>query len=462
PRPRAGRAGSPVQRAQPRHHRLHHPGDRLTAPGPERRRDSRLRARRAPRPARGARGTARPECRSPAGPPARGGRGGAGSPHGRGRSDDIEGAEQPVTTSEQSAGDERIAQIHEALTGVIDPEIHRPITELGMVGSVEVDAEGTAKVHVLVTIEGCPMRDRIERETAEATATVPGLSRVEVSTSAMTEEQRRELTDRLRQGRRQIPFNQPGSLTRIFAVSSGKGGVGKSTVTANLAAAMAADGLRVGVIDADIHGFSMPGMFGITDQPAKVSDLLMPPTGHGVAVMSIGMFVPEGQAVVWRGPKMHRAIEQFASDVFWGDLDVLLLDLPPGTGDVAISVAQLLPGAQMVVVTTPQQSASGVAERVGSLSTSTEQEIAGVVENMNGLRLPYGTVMDVFGTGGGDRVAETLGRAVGHDVPVLGRVGLDPALREGADRGVPLVVSDPDSPTSIALRDIARSLVHKP
>ncbi len=372
-----------------------------------------------------------------------------------------------MTTSEQSdagqaAGDERVAQIHEALTGVIDPEIHRPITELGMVGSVEIDAEGTAKVHVLVTIEGCPMRDRIERETAEATATVPGLSRVEVSTSAMTEEQRRELTDRLRQGRRQIPFNQPGSLTRIFAVSSGKGGVGKSTVTANLAAAMAADGLRVGVIDADIHGFSMPGMFGITDQPTKVSDLLMPPTGHGVAVMSIGMFVPEGQAVVWRGPKMHRAIEQFASDVFWGDLDVLLLDLPPGTGDVAISVAQLLPGAQMVVVTTPQQSASGVAERVGSLSTSTEQEIAGVVENMNGLTLPDGTVMDVFGTGGGDRVAETLGRAVGHDVPVLGRVGLDPALREGADQGVPLVVSDPDSPTSIALRDIARSLVHKP
>ncbi|WP_420897510.1 P-loop NTPase [Brachybacterium saurashtrense] len=344
----------------------------------------------------------------------------------------------------------------------MDPEIHRPLTELGMVDSVEVDADGTARVQVLVTIEGCPMRDRIERETAEATATVPGLSRVEVSTRAMSEEQRRELTTRLRQGRRQIPFNQPGSLTRIFAISSGKGGVGKSTVTANLAAAMAADGLRVGVIDADIHGFSMPGMFGIDDQPTKVSDLLMPPEAHGVAVMSIGMFVPEGQAVVWRGPKMHRAIEQFASDVFWGDLDVLLLDLPPGTGDVAISVAQLLPSAQMVVVTTPQQSASGVAERVGSLSTSTEQEIAGVVENMAGLTLPDGSVMDVFGTGGGDRVAQALGRSVGHDVPVLGRVGLDPALREGADQGVPLVVSRPDSPTALALRGIARSLVRKP
>src|SRR5690606_5015509 len=205
-----------------------------------------------------------------------------------------------VTTAEKP-GDDRVAAIHEALNGVMDPEIHRPLPELGMVDSVEVDEDGIARVHILVTIEGCPMRDRIERDTAEATATVPGLTRVEVTTSAMTEEQRRELTTRLRQGRRQIPFNQPGSLTRIFAVSSGKGGVGKSTVTANLAAAMAADGLRVGVIDADIHGFSMPGMFGITDQPTKVSDLLMPPVGHGVAVMSIGMFVPEGQAVVWRG-----------------------------------------------------------------------------------------------------------------------------------------------------------------
>ena len=278
----------------------------------------------------------------------------------------------------------------------------------------------------------------------------------------MTEQQRRALTAQLREGRREIPFNQPGSLTRIFAISSGKGGVGKSTVTANLAAAMAADGLRVGVIDADIHGFSMPGMIGITEQPTKVSDLLMPPAAHGVAVMSIGMFVPEGQAVVWRGPKMHRAIEQFASDVYWGDLDVLLLDLPPGTGDVAISVAQLLPGAKMVVVTTPQQSAASVAERVGSLAASTEQQIAGVVENMTGLTLPDGSVMDVFGTGGGDRVAATLGEAVGHDVPVLGRVGLDPALREGSDQGTPLVTSDPDSPTTAALRDISRSLVNRP
>ncbi len=365
-------------------------------------------------------------------------------------------------TTPHSPADDRVRQIREALGEVMDPEIHQPITDLGMVDDISVDAEGVARVQVLVTIEGCPMRDRIERETAEAAATVPGLSRVEVDSRAMSEEQRRELTARLRQGRRQIPFNQAGSLTRIFAVSSGKGGVGKSTVTANLAAAMAAQGLRVGVIDADIHGFSMPGMFGITEQPTKVSDLLMPPQAHGVAVMSIGMFVPEGQAVVWRGPKMHRAIEQFASDVYWGDLDVLLLDLPPGTGDVAISVAQLLPGAKMLVVTTPQQSAAAVAERVGSLATATGQEIAGVVENMAGLTLPDGSVMDVFGRGGGDRVAATLAGAVKHPVPVLGRVPLEPPLREGADAGIPLVVSNPESPAAKSLIEIARVLTHQP
>lgn len=358
--------------------------------------------------------------------------------------------------------DPRLGRIMTALEGVIDPEIHRPITELGMVDSVSIDDADIAHVHVLVTIEGCPMRDRIEKDAAEAAATVPGLAGVRVESSAMSEQQRRELTERLRQGRRQIPFNQPGTLTRILAICSGKGGVGKSSVTANLAAAMAADGLSVGVIDADIHGFSMPGMFGVEDRPTKVGDLLMPPNAHGVAVMSIGMFVPPGQAVVWRGPKMHRAIEQFAADVFWGDLDVLLLDLPPGTGDVAISVAQLLPAAQMVVVTTPQVSAASVAERVGSLASSTGQEIAGVVENMAGLRLPDGTIMEVFGSGGGDRVAATLGEAVGHPVPVLGRIPLEPALREGADAGVPLVVADPDSPAAQALVATARALVHRP
>lgn len=352
--------------------------------------------------------------------------------------------------------DPRIDQIYEALAGVMDPEIHRPITELGMVGQIDIDADDVARVSILVTIEACPMRDSIERHAAEATATVAGLSRVEVSSQAMTEEQRRVLTERLRQGRRAIPFNTPGNLTRIFAISSGKGGVGKSSVTANLAAAMAADGLRVGVIDADIHGFSMPGMFGITEQPTKVGDLLMPPTAHGVAVMSIGMFVPEGQAVVWRGPKIHRAIEQFAADVYWGELDVLLLDLPPGTGDVAISIAQLLPGAKMLVVTTPQSSAASVAERIGSMSRSTEQEIIGVIENMAGLRMPDGSVMEVFGHGGGDRVAATVGSEV------LGRIPLEPAVREGADAGVPVVVAEPASPAAQEFVRIARHLTHRP
>ncbi|WP_347041813.1 Mrp/NBP35 family ATP-binding protein [Brachybacterium nesterenkovii] len=358
--------------------------------------------------------------------------------------------------------DDRVTRIREALDRVIDPEIHKPITELGMVDAVEVDENGAALIRVLLTIEGCPMRGRIEKDTAEAAATVPGLTEVRVETSAMTEEQRAELTRRLREGRRAIPFNEPGSLTRILAVSSGKGGVGKSSVTANLAAAMALDGLRVGVLDADIHGFSMTGMLGITDRPTKVGDLLMPPEAHGVKAMSIGMFVPQAQAVVWRGPKLHRAIEQFASDVYWGDLDVLLLDLPPGTGDVAISVAQLLPRAEMVVVTTPQPSAAGVAERVGSLAASVEQDIAGVVENMSWMELPDGSRSEVFGAGGGERVAQTLTDAIGHRVRVLGQVPLDPRLRQGADDGVPVVISAPESEAARVLREIASALAHRP
>lgn len=365
--------------------------------------------------------------------------------------------------SAQAARNQPLAeQILAALARVEDPEIRKPITELGMVDSVDVDDAGVARIGILLTIEGCPMRGRIERDVAEAAATVPGLTEVRVDTAAMSDEQRRDLTRRLREGRRSIPFNDAGSLTRILAVSSGKGGVGKSSVTANLAAAMARDGLRVGVLDADIHGFSMTGMLGITDRPTKVGDLLMPPEAHGVKVMSIGMFVPEGQAVVWRGPKMHRAIEQFASDVYWGDLDVLLLDLPPGTGDVAISVAQLLPRAEMVVVTTPQPSAALVAERVGSLAASVEQDIVGVVENMSWMEMPDGSRSEVFGTGGGERVAQTLTEAVGHRVRVLGQVPLEPRLREGADTGTPVVLSAPDSAAAAALREVARELGHRP
>lgn len=354
-----------------------------------------------------------------------------------------------------------------ALSRVIDPEIGRPITDVGMVDSVEVvsgDSGPRAVIHLLMTIEGCPMRGHIEKNAAEAVAAVDGLTEVRVESGTMSPEQRQKLVEDLRNSRRDIPFNLPGSLTRVFAISSGKGGVGKSTVTANLAAALATLGYKVGVIDADIHGFSMPGMFGISEQPTKVDDLLMPPVAHGVKVMSIGMFVPDGQAVVWRGPKMHRAIEQFASDVFWGDLDVLLLDLPPGTGDVAISVAQLLPTAELVVVTTPNSAASDVAARIGSLAKATRQKVVGVIENMSWLELPSGERMEIFGSGGGERVAAQLGNhtsphAPGGAVPLLGQVPLEQGVREGADQGMPWVVSAPESDAAIALQKVAKALV---
>jgi len=279
----------------------------------------------------------------------------------------------------------------------------------------------------------------------------------------MTPEQRQALRTQLRGGTGDpvIPFAQPGSLTKVFAIASGKGGVGKSSVTANLAAALAADGLNVGVIDADIYGFSIPRMLGVDRQPTRVDSMLLPPISHGVKVVSIGMFVPPGQPVVWRGPMLHRALEQFLADVFWGDLDVLLLDLPPGTGDIAISVAQLLPGSQLVVVTTPQAAAAEVAERAGSVATQTSQRVVGVVENMSWLEQPDGSRLEIFGSGGGRRVAERLSATVGSDVPLLGQVPLDVAVREAGDDGTPVVLSAPDSPGAVVLRDVARSLARQ-
>jgi ATP-binding protein involved in chromosome partitioning len=241
-------------------------------------------------------------------------------------------------------------------------------------------------------------------------------------------------------------------------VASGKGGVGKSSVTVNLAAAMAAEGLRVGVVDADVYGFSVPRMLGVDQAPTRVDDMILPPVAHDVKVISIGMFVPGNQPVVWRGPMLHRALQQFLSDVFFGDLDVLLLDLPPGTGDIAISVAQLLPAAEVLVVTTPQTAAAEVAERAGAIALQTHQHVAGVVENMSWLELPDGSRMDLFGSGGGALVAERLGRAIGADVPLLGQVPVDVTLREGGDSGTPVVLSHPDSPAAVALRGVARQL----
>ncbi len=355
------------------------------------------------------------------------------------------------------------AAVREALTRVVDPEIRRPITELGMVRSVDVDTslpEGArVTVGIDLTTAGCPLRDTITQDVTAAVQAVPGVADVRMALGVMSAEQRAALTERLRGGPEpEIPFSKPTSLTKVFAIASGKGGVGKSSVTANLAVAMAAEGLRVGVVDADIYGFSIPRMLGVTQPPTRVDEMLLPPIAHEVKVISIGMFVPPGQPVVWRGPMLHRALQQFLADVFWGDLDVLLLDLPPGTGDVAISVAQLLPGSEIVVVTTPQLAAAEVAERAGSIATQTRQGVVGVVENMAWLEQPDGTRLELFGSGGGARVAESLSRSTGTSVPVLGQVPLDIRLREAGDGGTPVVLSDPDSAAATALREVARSL----
>ncbi|MGW7354780.1 Mrp/NBP35 family ATP-binding protein [Streptomyces sp. Z26] len=352
--------------------------------------------------------------------------------------------------------------VRAALATVNDPEIHRPITDLGMVKSIDIADGGAVAVGIYLTVSGCPLRETITANVTEAVQGVAGVTGVSVELDVMSDEQRRELRDSLRGGKpeREVPFAQPGSLTRVYCVASGKGGVGKSSVTVNLAAAMAADGIKVGVVDADIYGHSVPRMLGTDDaRPTQVEDMIMPPSANGVKVISIGMFTPGNAPVVWRGPMLHRALQQFLADVFWGDLDVLLLDLPPGTGDIAISVAQLVPNAEILVVTTPQQAAAEVAERAGSIAVQTHQKIVGVIENMAGLPCPHcDEMVDVFGTGGGERVAEGLTRSTGAHVPVLGSIPIDVRLREGGDDGKPVVLSDPDSPAGAAIRSMAGKL----
>jgi ATP-binding protein involved in chromosome partitioning len=355
-------------------------------------------------------------------------------------------------------------QVTAALARVNDPEIRRPITELGMVKSVDVGRHGKVRVEVYLTVSGCPLRETIIKDVTAAVAAVPGVSAVDVHLDVMSDEQRRELQGRLRGGRaeRAIPFAEPSSLTRVYAVASGKGGVGKSSVTVNLAAALAAAGQKVGVLDADIYGHSVPRMLGVTGGPTQVEQMMMPPSGHGVKVISIGMFTTGNAPVVWRGPMLHRAVQQFLADVYWGDLDVLLMDLPPGTGDVAISVAQLVPTAELLVVTTPQLASSEVAERAGAIAVQTHQRIAGVIENMSGLPCPHcGEMLDVFGSGGGHAVADALTRITGAHVPLLAQVPIDPRLRQGGDGGIPLVLSDPDAPAARQLAAVAEALAGK-
>ncbi len=357
-------------------------------------------------------------------------------------------------------------QVNAALATVNDPEIKRPITDLGMVDSVEIEDTGVVKVRVLLTVAGCPLKDTITRDVTAAVSALDGVTRVDLDLGVMTSEQRGSLNEQLRggQAQREIPFAQPGSLTKIYAIASGKGGVGKSSVTVNLAIALANAGRKVGIVDADIYGHSVPAMLGIADsRPTQVDDLIMPvPTPSGVSVISIGMLKPKrDQVVAWRGPMLDRALVQMLSDVYWGDLDVLLLDLPPGTGDIAISLGQHLPNAEVLVVTTPQEAATEVAERAGTMASMMHQRVIGVIENMSYLPCPHCTAegkehrLEIFGSGGGNRVATTLSARFGYDVPVLGSVPLDMSLREGGDDGKPVVEADPTSPSATALKEIA-------
>jgi ATP-binding protein involved in chromosome partitioning len=359
-----------------------------------------------------------------------------------------------------------IEQLNAALATVNDPEIKRPITELGMVERLDVDDAGRVAVTVLLTVAGCPLKDTIDRDVRRALAGVEGVTGVDLTLGTMSEDQRAELQKNLRGGQapKEIPFSQPGSLTKVFAIASGKGGVGKSSVTVNLALALAKEGRAVGIVDADIYGHSIPAMLGIADQrPTQVESMIMPvPTPSGVSVISIGMLKPRrDQVVAWRGPMLDRALVQMLADVYWGDLDVLLLDLPPGTGDMAISLGQHLPGAEILVVTTPQEAAAEVAERAGTMASMLHQRVVGVIENMSFLVCPHcgpDHKLELFGSGGGARVAATLSQRFGYDVPVLGQVPIEESLREGGDSGKPVVDSDPTSAAAQVLTDIARNL----
>jgi ATP-binding protein involved in chromosome partitioning len=355
--------------------------------------------------------------------------------------------------------------IRASLARVLDPELRLPITELGMVDRVLADDLGAASVDIKLTIVGCPAADTIERDVREAVAATRGVTAVTVGVSVMSREERAALTERLRGGRPKALQFGAESLTRIFAITSGKGGVGKSTITANLAVAIAKRGLRVGVVDADVFGFSIPGLLGVSGaKPTKVDDMILPPVAFDVKVISIGMFLPStgsergaNTAVSWRGPMLHRTIQQFLTDVFFGDLDALLVDLPPGTGDVAITLGQLLPQAEVIVVTTPQAAAAEVAERSGLVARQTGQRVIGVIENMSGLVQPDGSVVELFGSGGGADAAARLSTEA-EPVPLLGSIPLSLPLREGGDAGIPVILSHPDDPAAAAISAIAERL----
>ncbi len=349
-------------------------------------------------------------------------------------------------------------EVMEVLGTVDDPEINKPITELGMVEDVVIDG-GTVGVKVKLTTPGCPLKETIDREVTAAVSDLDGVEEVQIAFGSMSDEERQELSSDLRAERGQarddteIPFSNADSDTTVLAVASGKGGVGKSSVTANIAASLAGQGREVGVLDADIWGYSIPRMMGVSGQPVSIDGMVMPLQAHGCKVISIGFFTDPDRSVIWRGPMLHRALEQFLGDVYWGELDYLVCDLPPGTGDVPISLAQMLPDADMLVVTTPQQAAQKVALRAGKATEQTGMSVAGVIENMAGFTCPdCGSSHELFGSGGGAELAESL------DTEVLGRIPIDTRWRESSDAGDPLVVSHPDAPASQAITSITEKL----
>ena len=351
-----------------------------------------------------------------------------------------------------------------ALATVQDPEIHRPITEIGMVDSVELDGDKVS-VTILLTISSCPMKDRLRTDVTAAVMTVPGVSSIDITMGTMTDAQRAALREKIHGPGREIPFGKPTCKTRVLAIASGKGGVGKSSVTVNLAMSLLARGLTVGILDADIYGHSIPGILGIPDaKPTGVEGMVMPVPVYGLKVISMGMLKENRQDIVaWRGPILDKALGQLLTDVAWGDLDFLLIDLPPGTGDIAMSLGGKVPSAEIIVVTTPQEAAAEVAERAGAMAALMEQKVLGVVENMSYLDFTApdtGTVyrIDVFGSGGGEATAKALTKRCGYTVEVLGSLPLDPKLREGGDAGAPIVMTDLESPVAKAFAALAEKL----
>ena len=357
-----------------------------------------------------------------------------------------------------------IDALNNALTTVQDPELHRSITELGMVEEL-AEVNGDVTIKILLTISGCPMQDRLRGDITTALKNVEGVKSVELAFGVMSQEQRDYVKKVVRGGREKtITFAQPESLTRVIGIASGKGGVGKSSVTANLGVAFAKKGLRVGILDADVYGHSIPRLMGLMGQrPTAIDQLFIPLEAFGVKVVSMEMFKPErSDPVAYRGPLLHRVLEQLLSDAHWGDLDVLLIDLPPGTGDLAISLGQLIPNSEIVVVTTPQIAAAEVAERAGRIAHQIHQRVIGVIENMSEYGCPTcGEKIALFGSGGGEETSKRLSALVGIDVPLLGKIAFNPELRTGGDDGVPLVQAAPESESAQTILAIAEILVKR-